>query len=452
MSRAQKIRQIWMLTGLVALVVGYAIYDFKSDEKITKEKEEASYLIPLKPEQISGLKIKNKAGEVEVTRNKDGWMMTVPLKELADSTAIDNYLSAVVDEKSTDVVLEKDKIDWSQFGLDQPRGILTLKDNAGKETTIAVGNIKNFQGDAFLRRNNEMRVLIGANTWFVRIDQNLTDFRDKRIFRGSLMGIRGVALNGYHLIRKNDTWIATEHPDYHLDQNKVRELLSMLNQTSGLEVIAEGKIKPKEEADWGFKKPSVSISLQYEDGKKWHAEFAQANKITRVRTSDPEVTLKIAPSDMGKFLSADLDSLRDKAEPFQFDRSAVAEVEISLPAEKLKEKLKFKLQNQEWISEGQAGHVDQDKLKATFIRIHGDLAIEFVKDQLEPTGFVTLHDKNGKEIFSLQWGNLQKRKYDGIDNSVYLAKTSLSPETFTILASDIDNLKLDQILLKEGSH
>lgn len=432
-TRTNRAKNLWMLAAVVVLVIGYAFYDFKSDERTQQQKEEKSYLISLKPEQINGLKIKNNAGEVEIIRNKDGWQMTAPLKELADQSAVDGYLSAVVDEKSTDVAMEKADIDWAQYGLDKPQGVLTLKDNAGKETVIAIGSRKNFQGDAFIRRNNENRVLVGANTWFTRINQNLTDFRDKRIFRGSLMGINAMALNGYHLIRKDEKWISTEHPDYHLDQNKVRELLSMLNQTSGIEVIAEGKLKPKEMIEWGFNKPKFSISLQTEDHKNWHAEIAQAKDITRIRTSDPEITLKIAPSDLGKFLAADLDSLRDKAEPFQFDRSAIAEMEINL--ENKKQTLKL------------SDH--QGPLWDLLVKVHAELAIEFVREKLDPTNSVIFRGKDGKEIFSLQWGNLQKRKYDGIENSVYLAKTSLYPEVFTILASDIDNLDLDK--MKESS-
>jgi hypothetical protein len=427
MPKTKRAKNLLMLAALVIVVVGYAIYDYRSDEKMAEQKENASLLFTLKPEQVSQLKIKNGSGEFTLVRDKDGWKITAPIHDSADNTAVNEYLAAAVDEKSTTVAMEGPQIDWKQYGLDEPRGTLALADNSGHTNSVAVGKVKNFQGDAFIRKNNDNKVLVAANTWFTRIDQSLMGLRDKRIYRGSLQGVQSLSLNGYHMLNKNGQWVSAEHPDDHLDQNKVRELLSMLSQTSGLEIIAEGKITAKENSEWGFKKPAVSVVLISENGRKWKADFAQVKNITRVHVSEPEVVYKIAPSDLGKFQSADLDSLRDKAEPFQFDRAAVSEVDLHLPPQEKKLKM-------------------QDQLTELLTKLHALNAIEYVNDRLSAQGTLTLRDSQGKEIFSFQWGNRQKRKYDGIENSVYLAKTSLSPNAFTILVSDIDDLKLNQFL------
>lgn len=449
MSLNNRSKRLMMFAGFVAIVAAYAIYDYQSDLRNEKLKNDQSYLIQLKPEQVSGFKVKNSGGEYELTRDKEGWKIISPIKEAAEQATVDSYLDAVLQEKSSTTVMEGDGINWAQYGLDQPRGVLTVKDNTGKENVLSVGTVRNFQGDSYIRRDNEKQVLLGTSMWFTRIDQKLMDFRDKRLYRGTLVGANSIVINDMHLQRKNEVWIDIAHPTWHLDQNKVREILSMLSQTSGIEIISEGKTAAKDLQLWGLRKPKVSITLKLEDGKTWHADFAQTTEgkstITRVQLSEPEMVMKIAPSEMGKFQQADVESLRDKLEPFQFNKSDVSEIEVATK----EDNAIYKLQAGQWkYQDSSAGRADDDKIKAMLIRLHAYNAIEFVPGNFKAEEHLSLHSPDGKEIFRMEWGSRQMRKYDGVQSAVYLAKTSLAQDTFTILAADIENLKLNDLRIK----
>jgi hypothetical protein len=193
----------------------------------------------------------------------------------------------------------------------------------------------------------------------------------------------------------------------------------------------------------------VSIALKLEDGKSWHAEFAQTtegkNTLTRALLSEPAMVLKMAPSEMGKFLQADAESLRDKAEPFQFDRGQVGEIHVSVKDDQSV----YKLTGDEWkFSDEKSGRADQDKIKAMLIRLHALTAIEYVQDKPHFEESLSFLSRDGKEVFTLQWGDRQMRKYDGVQSAIYLVKSSLSPDVFTVLAADIENLKLNELQLK----
>lgn len=425
--------------GFVAIaiaVVGLAIYDYQSTHIQEKKKQEESYLLGMEADQIAKLTLKTKTEEIELHKDKEGWKLVRPIQELADPKATNDFLEGIASERSMDVAVEKENIEWASFGLDQPLGVISLTNNSGKEVVFTVGSSKNFQGDAFVRRNQENKVFVASSTWFPKFEKRAFDFRDKRLMKLPNAGAEQILMirnqDQYKLEKKENGWVLAGQPGWKLDQNKVRELLMMLNQTEALEYIAEGDAKKQELRKWGLLSPRLKIQVHLQGGKVWEASFATGgDKVHRVWTKASEQVMKISPTDSDKFYQMTADSFRDRSEPFDFERSKVKEIEIKLG----KNSQHFKASDekaQELVK--RLNHLQVADFK------------EFPKNSLEQE--ILLKDEKG-ELFKVQWGQLQSISINGTKTSVFPAKTSLYPKTFALMESDITSLKLDELMKTE---
>lgn len=415
----------------VIAVVGFAIYDYKSTQKQEKQKQEQSFLLEQKPEQVEKIKIQSKTESIELERTKDGWQLVAPVKELADQKAAQDFLDGIAGEKSTEVAIEDQEINLSDFGLDSPLGTITLTSNSGESTAFTVGTRKNFEGDAFVRKNQESKIRVASSTWFPKFEKRAFDFRDKRLMKFPPAAIESVQIqrNGekFQLVKKENDWIIQGKPDWKLDQNKVRELLTKLSQTEALEYIAEGDAKPAELQKWGLQSPRLKMTVQLKDQKTWQASFAAgSDKVHRAHTSVPNQVMKISPTDSDQFFSMTADSFRDRAEPFRFDKSRVKEIELHLSGN------------------SRVLKAEEDKAQQ-ILKALRDLKVTDFKEA--PQGFWShsiVLKGDGEDIFSLNWGRMQKGKVNGVSTNVFPAQTSAFAKTFLLSESEIASLKLDE--------
>ncbi len=423
-----------------AVVVGYAIYDYKSSEIRSDHQDKQSLVLPVMADQIhilifeKGPSAKNSQA-IELEHDKEGWKLVRPVQDRANSNIVDEFLEGLAAEKVKDVVVEGDKTDLTNFGLDQPLGKLTVIANSGERTQFSIGQRKNFQGDAFLQKNSEKKVSVVSSTWFEKINKTSLDFRDKRLMRTSNAGTEkirilqalGARRERIELQKKDSIWTLQDQPKWHLDQNKVRELLSMLNTTDALEFIAEGDAVPAEISKWGLNHPRTQISVQSKDGKVWKADIAAGpDKVHRIRTNDPHLILKISPTDSDKFFQVSRDSFRDRSEPFDFDKNRVQKIEFSIGGKKT-----------EISASSEMGSALISKLKSLSI-------IDFQNSSLAPLkNEIFLKDKSDQLVFRLQWSELPDSKSNPAQT--VSAMTSVYPSRFNLSSEDIHNLKLSEI-------
>ncbi len=421
---------------LVAAVVGYAIYDYSSAERLEKENSKKNLLLSFPSDQISSFHLRSGDTEIELQKTTDGWKMLKPAQDTADKLAANQFVEGLGFEKSLAVAMEGESVDLSPFGLDQPQGVLTVTNNAGEKTEFKIGSVRNFQGDSFLQRNNEKKVLIASSTWFSKLGKKPMEFRDKRLMRlpnakaEKIIFERGK--EKFELAKKEGQWILSAHPQWKLNQNRVRELLAMLNATEIIEYIVEGDAKTEELRKWGLLKPDMKLSVSVQDSPLWTAEFAvAADHVHRARVSQPPFVFKISPADSNKFFEMTADSFRDRSEPFDFDKNQVREIQVRVA----KQSVNFK--------------ADDEKVK--------NLLSELSKmkvHQFKGAAKVTLKNEillkgDKANVLQIQWGDLESPKSKSSER-FYSARSSLHSESFTILEDDMAQLKLDELLKKES--
>jgi len=439
-------KKLLLLAAAAALAVAYAVYDYKSEQREQTRKEDQSHLLKMNTDQIQELSLAaGKDPQIVLHRDKDGWRMLKPIKDEGDESAIRDLLEGLGGEKSIETVTEGQDIKWSNFGLDQPKGVIAVTNNLGETERFTVGNRRNYQGDSFVRKNEDEKVFVASSTWFAKLEKKSGEFRNKTLMRFSSADVLEMHLQRGHelmsLKYKDDKgvhiWFSPEHPTWKLDQNKVRELLSMLNSTQALEFIVDGKVRPDELKKWGLQQPRLKMTLSLKSGKTWQADFAAgSDKVHRVRISEPEFVLKISPTDSDKFFFTSLDSLRDRAEPFQFDRAQVKEIDLAGAV-----KAQLKLEGVAWKSP--TGQVDSDKVSA-FLKNLNDLNVDSfsAKKNSALDQRLVLKNADGKEIFKMSWMALKPPM-------AVAAKTSVYAEAFSLKDTDISDLKMNELIQKE---
>lgn len=431
-----KRKKLLIFTLFVALVVGYAIYDYQSSLSQAEKKVQESFLVQYDSEQIQLVQLNNGKETIELKKEPSGWQMMKPRQELADQKAVEEFVDGIATEKYSETVVEGDQVDFSNFGLDQPLGNITVTNNSGESLNFTVGRNKNFQGEAYLRINDQKKVLLASSTWFTKINKTTLDFRDKRLMKFPSQLVEKLSFETgkerFALVKKEDSWILSAHPEWRLDQNKVRDLLAQLNSTNALEYISETKPTAKELQTWGLNSPRLTIKAFLKEGKTWQASFSAGNdKVHRVLTSAPEQVLKISPTDSDKFYQMTADSFRDRYEPFQFDRTENQEVEIKLG----KSSYRLKPEN--------------PKSGELIKKLRNLTVSEFRETEGKELENEIRVKSEGKDIFQFQWGNLQKVKFNNAETKVFTSRTSKYPKTFTLLESDINSLQLDELTENE---
>lgn len=169
-------------------------------------------------EGITKISIKNNLGEFvfenDLTKNSRSWKITSPRKLLANGEVMNSIIQSLSNVKIR-YVYQKDKINLSNFSLNNPLYKISLEKNGEIKTDISFGLINPIDRStyAMLSTNNAIyhidSISVPLNTL------NLTDLIDTRVFPhdGKLVNNIDIfkgSTEGYHqlsLVRKDKDWV-----------------------------------------------------------------------------------------------------------------------------------------------------------------------------------------------------------------------------------------------------
>lgn len=444
----------------VALFIGFVVYDFQKDQNAEVQKEKQSILVPMAANDINEFSIKKNSQNLSLKKDASGWVFTAPISELADQKVVSEFIDNLVKEKSTGIAVESNSIDWKAFGLDSSNEIIEIKDTKGTSLLFKIGTIKNFQGDAFLQKGSENKVLISSSSWFNRLDKKPFDFRDRRLMRFPTNNVKGIelkqGLKKITLSKREDQWVSIENQNWKLDQNKVRELLSLFETTNIEEFLIEGEIKPDQFKSYNLGESKLDLSVDFGDttatekDKKWSAQlFLNKDKKHIAKIQTPVFLVRIAEFGFKKFMEITLDSLRDRHEPLNYNKNDVKRVFLSSSGQEydfIEKEGKWTWQNAMMGKE-----LDVDKLNNVLSRIR-NLSVGSFLDKPDDSGLQKIQKKivmkaaDGKDLFQLEIGQKRQAKIDGGEVAALPMRSSLVKNVFLMKESDINDLKLDELV------
>lgn len=459
----------WAVIGSCALIaVGFALYDFQSEKHEESQKAERAKLVPFNTDQINQVEILSsdvataeKKGDpllynkIRLNRTVDGWKLEEPIQEMADVNTAGDFVEGIATETASDILMENEDIDWKVFGLDEPRGQVTVQNNLGEKIVLFISSKRNYQGEAFIRRDQEKKVFLASSNWFGRLEKKFFDFRDKRLLRRSMSGIQSLTFSKdgqkLQLNYQDSKWTAAGHDDWKLDQNKVRDVLGLFNNAVITEFVKESAPNAEDLKKYGLAKPLVSYTLKFKDASDFTADVGvDKDKYYYVATSEPAHVVKVATADSSRFLNVKLDILRDRTQPFTLVKADVKKVEVQ--GSEGTTKLEF--DGKVWTATQKAYpelNVSTE-LAATLIDRVAELKVaefkEQIKDVPEPKVRAVrfLNDKNDL-MLELHLGPVMKKKIEGRDRALMAAKTNLYPEVFTLDETSARGLNLESFLM-----
>lgn len=457
-----KNRGVVVLVAAVALLGGYLAWDMRSEKAAEETKTKESLIFPYAVDQVNEIVIENaKGGRTRLAKTIDGWKLEEPLKDDADSGFTDDFLGKIMKEGYKEVAKEGDGIDWKIYGLDNPIGKITVKTQTGQGKSLEVSAKQNFEENAIARISGENRVLIVPWSWSANAGRTALDFRDKRLFRHRIASVERLELTNpegtFTVESKDGRWITPANPEWLLDQNRVRELLSMLNESRVADFVTEGSPLKTQVGDYGLATPKVRIKAKLKD-KPWDVQIGTvarpepgkaASKVPPgeyASVSDPAFLVRLDDGVLAKFEKLTLDGLRDKKKPFDFNKDPVKRIEFETPLKKAV----FTKNGETWgLTDGAEGvTVDSLKVQDLVDQLKSATVARYalVKAAFKPVNHVRLKGADGALVFSIDWTVPSKDKIEGRAAEVVLAKTNLSPDVLILEASTIDKMTLHKLI------
>jgi hypothetical protein len=440
-----KMKKTQFFAVVVAILVAATYYfEFYKSTRDEQKNAEESKVVSFPADQIHGLEVENSHGKVVLVRDTDGWTVVEPLKDWADNQFVEDVINGLTTEVSKETAAEGNVVQWTNFGLDKDFGKITFTNQQNRSMVIEVSQKKNFEGNSFLRRDGENRVLVSSSQWMMRAQATVMDFRDKRLFRGKIGSVEEISLKNikddFKVQLKEGHWQNPRDPAVKLDQNKIREILTSLNEIQAVDFLTS--LPPAEQ--------KANLTLKLKD-KTWSGNLKQAaDKMIYAQVTDPKFFLKMKPGQAEKFFDMTLASLRDRKEAFDFENLLVQKIEIETPVKK------WALQKHQetWNLVGDDKAVIEEKSVRSFITRLSDSSVTEYLDKSDQAHFkgpfqkMILKGENDKILFTLTWGPSIKKKLLVGDNTLILAQSSLYKDVFGLDPSVVESWGLTRLLPK----
>lgn len=423
----KKNRGLWIAVGMVAGLGGFLAWDLQSEKKETEQKKQSALLFDLKPDQVNEFTITKGADRLRLSRGVDGWKIEEPVKDSADDSYTDDFVDRAVKDSYVEVAKEGADIDWKVYGLEPPQGEITFKTQAGAEKTLQISAKQNFEQNSIARIKGENRVLIIPSAWSAHLARLALDFRDKRFYRFKIASIDHLELYNakgtLKIDRKEGGWESDLNKEWLLDQNRIRELLTMLSETHVRDFISTEAPTPAQKKEFGLLKPAVVLRLRAKD-KDWTGAMGRdTQKGEYAHISDPLFTVKLENGSIAKFDGVSLESLRDRRQPFLFDKALAKNAEFKSPIK--------------------TTPLDKPEDVARTLRDWNALTFADAASvaRWSDKHKIVLTGDDKKTVFELIYGDPFSYEFEGRKTTVVAAKSNLNADVFLLEEAQIEKLQ-----------
>ena len=232
-----------ILLGRLHLVV-------RPEAESTREREEqARKAMRIVADRISYLQIQTTNVLVECAEEDGKWMLVQPVRDRADSAAIDRVLSGLQNLSRGEVITASERksrnLQLSDYGFDLPRAKITLGDNL-RRRTILVGRTALLGGSVYIK-DESLDDMIATDTNLLQfIPQAAADLRDRVLFHGAPEQVQRLDIrsgNGFFQMAKGEQgqWALQQPISARASPMAVQEILAELFDLRIEQFVAESK-------------------------------------------------------------------------------------------------------------------------------------------------------------------------------------------------------------------
>ena len=166
-----------LLIATVAVGVYVSRYDLT--QPTTERREElAKQVVQVERDEVTALTAELPEGKVELARQDGAWRLAGSLPGPADESLIQRVLFEL-DPLTAERVLEGTKekpLVLAEFGLEPPRGIVTVTTKAGRTVTVWLGDPTPVEDRRYAALPGSSKIFVISNNLFEDLNQPATAF------------------------------------------------------------------------------------------------------------------------------------------------------------------------------------------------------------------------------------------------------------------------------------
>lgn len=206
-------------------------------------------------------------------QKKDDWhVVGSPAPEFkAEEEAVQGFLRPWSRLRAERIAAYGTKIDWKQYGLDQPTLNLTVsvatdgdKDKKTKEYTLALGKDAG-KGERYARLDQQNAVVVLDSGTASELNRTHLDFVNHRVLKYDLDAVNGIVRQmkdgDMELVKKGDQWRFAK-PDKQADDLTVGDVLE---KTFRLRAVRIAAYPVKDLKAFGLEQPAATLTLKLAD-------------------------------------------------------------------------------------------------------------------------------------------------------------------------------------------
>jgi Domain of unknown function (DUF4340) len=314
----------WKTTvALAAIALGVFVYlrFFELNRPGTEEaRRQAQNVVNFDRDKIDGIVIQNRDEKIELRRRDNRWRLETPIKDLADSSLIDDLLrdlgnwqkDATISAKEIDA----DKSKLNEYGLNKPKLRLKLI-GQDKPPAILFGKDAALEGKMYVRFEDSKEVYLAGQSIKKDIDKKPEEFRDRKLTDLITAQMSRVILKTpageMELQKKGDHWEILKPLRAPGDDQKIGDLIAQVTASRIQQFVADdhGDLRA-----YGLAEPRGAITLFTQKNKEGQllqiGGVAEKEKDQVYVRFAPRGFVYTLPKKIEEILNTKPDDLRDR--------------------------------------------------------------------------------------------------------------------------------------------
>ena len=237
-------------------------------------------LIDLKEDEVASLAIRAEGEDIRIARNEDDkqkWTLEHPVKERANSAAVNNLLFDLKDIRVVEFI-KTSATDLKPFGLGPPKKKLIVTDKDGKDWSLSLGKLTAEKKHHFAQRTGEEAVFTLKVTDVEKIFRSPHDLKDRTLLRFKKEEIERIEVRypnqTFELKRSGMEWRLTQPEQIDPIQGFIgNDILWTLNALEFESIVSP----PPNDEVTGFNRPQLGVYLWDKNNQpQGHAELGNS--------------------------------------------------------------------------------------------------------------------------------------------------------------------------------
>src|SRR5436305_9509832 len=255
-----------LILFVLALAIGLFIKFYESKRPNTQEaNRRAQNIINFERDKNDGIVIQNADERIELKRTGKKWRLESPVKDLADSSAVENLLFDLEDWKKDTTIsakeIEADKNRLAEYGVAKAKLRLKLQ-GPSAPPEVFFGNNAALEGKIYVRLENSKDVFLAAQSIKNQISKKPEEFRDRKLTDTIATQVTRLSLKiaagEMELQKQGDHWQIVKPLRARADDQKVNDFIAQITTSRIAQFVADdaGDLHP-----YGLTEPRGTVTI-----------------------------------------------------------------------------------------------------------------------------------------------------------------------------------------------